>query len=455
MARPGPVEGLRTVTDDSRSNSQWQRRRLRSPVRLTDHLLRSSIFNFGSTVATAGLGFFYWLIAARTVKASVVGYAAGAMSLAAALSLLTCLGINNFLVERLPPLERSPQWGDFLAKCLWPATVLTAVLSTVAEVLFARSLLGASRHGHLLIVALVVAAAGLTFTNVLDKVFLSARRADLGLVLNSILGSTKLLSLAGALLIRPTVDSLLFAWSAGVVVTSLIAAFGLVPRLRQGRLVGPRWQRAPRSAIARVFGHHVTSLGAMMTPLLLPPLVVYRLSATDNAYFYSTWMLGSVFLIISPAIAASLFAEGARDLSSLPAAGRRALRLLGYLLPLPILVGVVGGHEILRIFGRQYADHGFLLLATLAISAIPDAVTNVAVPLLRLRGSLRWSATLNVGMGILALGGAWVAMPWFGIVGAGLAWLLAQTVGAVAVAPFLSSVLGWRRTTAAVAAESA
>jgi O-antigen/teichoic acid export membrane protein len=193
----------------------------------------------------------------------------------------------------------------------------------------------------------------------------------------------------------------------------------------------------------------------MMTPLLLPPLVVLRLSATENAYFYSTWMLGSVFLIISPAIAASLFAEGARDPSALPAAGRRSLRLLCWLLPLPILVGVAGGNEVLSIFGREYANHGFLLLATLAISAIPDAVTNVAVPLLRIRGLLPWSATLNVGMGLLALGGAWLVMPWLGIVGAGLAWLLAQTVGAVAVLPFLSSVLGWKRSTAGVAAARA
>ena len=49
-----------------------------------------------------------------------------------------------------------------------------------------------------------------------------------------------------------------------------------------------------------------------MTALVLPVLVVLRLGVTLNAYFYITWMVGGVFFMVSPSVAAALFAEGVR-----------------------------------------------------------------------------------------------------------------------------------------------
>ena len=71
----------------------------------------------------------------------------------------------------------------------------------------------------------------------------------------------------------------------------------------------------------------------------------------------------------------------------------------------------------------------------LAISAIPDAVSNVAVAVCQVTRKLGYSAALNLGILVTALAGAWVLMPRLGLIGAGIAWGGAQLLGAIASLP--------------------
>ena len=119
-----------------------------------------------------------------------------------------------------------------------------------------------------------------------------------------------------------------------------------------------------------------------MTPLVLPVLVVLRLGVTLNAYFYITWMMGAAFFMVSPAVAQAVFAEGVRAGSDLRTAVVKALRLITVLLVPAMAVMIVGGRFILGLFGASYAAAGYGLLILLAISALPDAVSNVAVVVL-------------------------------------------------------------------------
>jgi O-antigen/teichoic acid export membrane protein len=73
------------------------------------------------------------------------------------------------------------------------------------------------------------------------------------------------------------------------------------------------------------------------------------------------------------------------------------------------------------------------LLLVLLASALPDAVTNVAVATLRIRGALRDATLLNGSMATIAVVGAWLLTPRLGIIGAGWAWLGAQLAGALVV----------------------
>ena len=107
--------------------------------------------------------------------------------------------------------------------------------------------------------------------------------------------------------------------------------------------------------------------------------------------------------------------------------------IIGALLAGPMIVMVVAGRLVLRVFGSAYPSHGYVLLVVLVLSAIPDAITNVAVAMMRVEGRLARSAALTLSMSLLALVLAWFWLPPLGIAGAGAAWLVAQSAGSVYV----------------------
>jgi O-antigen/teichoic acid export membrane protein len=179
-----------------------------------------------------------------------------------------------------------------------------------------------------------------------------------------------------------------------------------------------------------------------MTPLLLPILVVARLGAGHNAYFYITWMIGSVFFMVSPSISQALFAESVRYDSGLHQTVMKAFRIASFLLIPAMVAMVLGGKLILAIFGQAYVGAGYGLLVLLAISAVPDAVSNIAVAVCRATNRLAYSAAINLASLFVAVAGAWVLMPRFGLLGVGVSWLAAQVLAALACIPVFLNLDG-------------
>jgi hypothetical protein len=213
-------------------------------------------------------------------------------------------------------------------------------------------------------------------------------------------------------------------------------------RLRQYRRPRHRRAFAPPSAgsVRHWLGQHLTSAGGILIPLFLPVMVVLRLGVTQNAYFYITEMVGGAFFMVSPSVASAVFAEGVRARSDLRSVVAKALRVIGVMLAPAMAVMILCGKLILRLFGVSYAAAGYGLLILLAISALPDAVSNVAVVICRVTRRLGYSTALNLGLLVMTLGGAWFLMPSLGIMGVGVAWLGAQTIGAIASLPVYAQI---------------
>ena len=431
----------------------------------SDSLVRNSLYLMASTIVTAGLGYVFWAFAAHAFTSQEVGIGSAVISLCSTTALLTYLGSSALLIERLPAREHSSQWTATLIRVCVITAVITAVTTLVAV-----PLLLASRNYHLffsaappVLVALIGAAAW-TLVNLLGAAFIAARRAG------RLLSIQTLVSVAKVLLVLPLAAAgtgamgLVEAWVASAVLGVVVGAAWLVPRMHLGQRPGSRRRAAPapdlrphrsqrprhRRALAppsgvsmrNWLGQHVTSAGGILVPLVLPILVVLRLGVTQNAYFYITEMMGAAFFMVSPSVAQAVFAEGVRAHSDLHDVVTKALRVIAVLLAPAMAVMVFAGKFILALFGASYARAGYGLLILLAISALPDAVSNVAVVVCRVTKRLGYSAALNVGILIMTLGGSWFLMPRMGIVGVGLAWLGAQTVGAIACLPAYAQIRG-------------
>jgi O-antigen/teichoic acid export membrane protein len=368
------------------------------------------------------------------------------------------------LIERLPGNEQSRKWTMLLAwVCLGTAGVTAVATAAAIPVLIRSHDYRSFFNAAPAILIAVLGAAAWTVVNLFCAAFVSARRAGRYLSLQTLVSAAKLVVLVPLALAGAGAAGLVEAWVASAVLGVFAGVVWLIPRMGLGRPHGhrPRQRAAARAAavgaaaagaprpprrwravagpsaefLRRLAGQHLTSVGAAVTPVVLPVLVVLRLGVTPNAYFYVTEMLGGVFFMISPSVSVAVFAEGVRTSADLRAVVVKALRVIAVLLAPAIVVMVAGGRLILGLFGASYAAAGYGLLVLLAIAALPDAVSNVAVSVFRVRRRLAYSSALNLGILVTTLAGAWVLMPPLGIAGVGVAWLGAQTLGALASLP--------------------
>lgn len=431
----------------------------------SDSLVRNSIYLMSSTVVTSGLGYIFWAFAAHEFTSQEVGIGSAVISLCSTAALLTYLGSSAMLIERLPPSEYSSEWTAILLRvCLVTAGVTAVGTAAAVPVLLS------SKDYHLFfstaspILVAVAGAVAWTLVNLLGAAFIAARRAGRLLSIQALVSVSKVLFIVPLAAAGAGAMGLVEAWVASAALGVVVGAGWLVPRMGLGRRPGlrprrraeaapdsparqhrrPRHRRAmaPPSAgsVRHWLGQHLTSAGGILIPLVLPVLVVLRLGVTQNAYFYITEMMGAAFFMVSPSVASAVFAEGVRARSNLRSLVLRSLRVIAVLLVPAMAVMIIGGRLILGLFGASYASAGYGLLILLALSALPDAVSNVAVVICRVTQRLGYSTALNLGILVMTLVGAWILMAPLGIAGVGVAWLGAQTIGAIACLPVYARI---------------
>ncbi|MDH6140427.1 O-antigen/teichoic acid export membrane protein [Kitasatospora sp. GP30] len=409
----------------------------------------NSLGIMATTVVNAGLGYGYWTLAARIMPSAEVGLGSAATSALVIISLVVHLGAGVGLIARLPQRGTAEQWRLTVVATLAATTGGTLLVAAVAELPLGLLVapLGPLTRDPWFALWFVLGAAGWTGSGVLDYLFIAERRAGLMLVRNAATAVAKLGGLAVVAVAAPRTGAmgLLLTWSlSGLLGTGA----GLVLCHRRVRPLGRVPLRAAGAELLLLarpaLGHHAISVAGLVPTYLLPVAVTARLGAGANAAFFITWMIGSAIFMISPAVSSALLAEGSHLRHSAEGGGQRgglrriALRSLGVTVasitvPAGVLCAI--GHPVLGIFGAGYRQ-GYGLLVVLVLSAFPDAVSNVAVATLRVRGRLNRAAALNAVIAAIAVAGTWFSTPPLGILGAGVSWLGAQLVGALAVLVF-------------------
>ncbi len=409
-----------------------------------DSLARNSVGIMATSAITAALGYVYWIVAARALPTATVGLGSTVVSAMVIVSLAIYLGPSSTLIARLPGRTTRAEWLLTVLGTLLVCAVATLVVAVAA--LFPLALLlhplRPLRDDAVLAFWYVLGAVGWTTSGLLDSVFIAERRADYMFWRNAYSSALKLavLVLLAVLPEHRGATTIVSTWAISGVVGTFHGLYLCHRHLhRLGRIPHPgRSLRAAMTQEAMLLarpsaGHHAISVSGLLPTYLLPIVVTARLGTRENAYFYVTWMIGSAIFMISPAVSSAIFAEGSYDSTRMRSLARSSLKIIMAMIVPSTLVVAALGKPILHLYGADYAAAGYGLLLILLLSSYPDAVTNVSVATLRVRGALGRAAVLNGTMAVIALAGAWVLAPGYGIAGAGSAWLIAQLVGTVGV----------------------
>jgi thymidylate kinase len=202
-------------------------------------------------------------------------------------------------------------------------------------------------------------------------------------------------------------------------------------------------QGLPAGIVRYLSGDYVGSLFYAASIGLLPLIVIAVVGPSGSAYFYIAWTIASAMYLISVNIATSLMVEGAGRRSALELDARRMFGLLVRVQIVVTVLVVIGAHLILSVFNPAYASEAEGLLRLLALAALPHGVTAIYLAVARVRRQVERIILVQATTAGIALGLSVVLLGPMGIIGAGVAWLVAQTL--VALILFAKELLPmWR-----------
>ncbi|HWE10032.1 MAG TPA: phosphotransferase [Solirubrobacteraceae bacterium] len=392
---------------------------------------------------TAVLGLVYWLLAAREYSPHVVGVNTAIISAMMFLAGAGQLNLISAVLRFVPVLGTLRR--RFITVCYGVAVSVAvgcAVVFLVGVHVWAPDLRAVGSSAAMVIWFIGATAVWCIFA-LQDSALTALGAAVLVPVENVVYGIAKLALLVVLASISPRYG-IFGSWSAALLI-SIVPVNALIfgRLLRRRHTVGQRSVTAPtRAEIVRFAAPDY--LGALLwlaAVSLMPVIVVAIAGATSNAFFSLAWMITLPLIAVSSSTGQALVVTGAGDPARLAEYARKVLAQTARLVIPAALVLVLGAPYVLRLFGGQYAHRGATTLSLLALSAIPNMITALYVSIYRVQRRMRAVVMLLAALcgSVLLLGPALLAV--MGIKGVGLAWLVCQSIVAIALLSMDSGAL--------------
>jgi O-antigen/teichoic acid export membrane protein len=379
-----------------------------------------------------GLGFLFWILAARVFAPAEVGLATGALSAVMLCTQIALLGAGSAVIVHFPRHRASP------AHLLDAAFTVVIASALVAALLFLVLAFGIFHELRVVasdpafsISFLAIGVLG-TAGLLLDHMSAALRRGDQALTRALLFGIITIGLLGGVVLATDQRGAFIIyaTWVGGSVAACLLGAVQL-RRSLTGYRYRPRFQRRLiRSLLGVGLPNHALTLAERAPALILPIVVVELVSPEANAAWYAAWMMAWLLYFIPVQVGMTIFAEAAHRVGELGQLVRHGIRT-SLLLGLPAGAGLALAAEFaLSILGPTYADEGATPLRILVIAVVPLTLIQAYFIVCRSTQRLREATMTGIANGLAGVGGAAIAATTFGLTGIALAWLLAQFVTA-------------------------
>src|SRR3989304_4536703 len=406
-------------------------RRWQSSLRTS--LCRNSLLLIVTSVIGYGLGFLVGLAVARAYPAASVGLGATLLGTLLFLSGVATLGLPIGIIRFLPA-ERDKVGLVNASFTVSGLVSLTLGLVFLAGLDLWAPALSFLRSDALFVAAYVLSLVLFAFAGVLDAVFVAARRADFGLIRNTIYNILRLpfpLAVAAVL----GVFGILLSWTVALLVSILVGAFLLLPRLFPGGRPPPSFSRIrPLGIVGYSLWNHASGLVAGAAASLLPLLILNTAGegtgAAATAYFYAAFAFASLLYVVPGSFSTALFVEGSHPETDYARDVRSTVWLSLGFLALGIVGAVLLGRFILGLFGEDYAREGYETLILLVLASPIILANTVFTTDLRVAKRVKPLLLITAISSVATLTVAYVLLPTTGIWGAGAGFVLGQVLAA-------------------------
>ena len=390
-------------------------------------LLVNSMYLMLGTVSVALFGFIFWVIVTRSYPSETVGMTATLLSVSGLISMLGLVGFDTTFVRFLP--HSKAMRDDDMSTGI----VLVATMSGLLSLAFVLTLpitspsLTFVNHNAMYVGAFVFFTVVTSLNTLTNSIFLAFKSARDIFIINLLFSALKvalplLIAKGSAMTIFVLVG---ISQLAGLILSLLIlrAQLGYSFKFRL-HLDFLRYVKKYSSSV------YISSILNLLPPTLLPLIIVHQVGAANAAYYYIAFTIATTLYTICYASMQSAFAEGSHNQSEMKVHIRKAVHLIGVLLIPAILIIVIFGGFILRIFGGEYSIEGRSLLQLFAISALGVAAYSTMGTIFKVTQHLRGVVIMNIVYAALILGISYFLIPHYGVIAIGWAWLLGNVASA-------------------------
>lgn len=387
-----------------------------------------------SSALSSLIGLLFWVLAARLFDPTTVGVNSAAVSAMTLLGTAAQLNLGNAMLRFVPVAGRGTR--ALVAACYAAGAGSAVAAGTVFALgapLWAPDLVTAFGQAGLLAFFVVSTPIGTLFV-MQDYLLPALKRATVVPVENLVFSVLKIVLLAAGAGIGLVVG-IAVSWvvaTALIVVAVSVYLLRVLPPRRGGSApeAPPVTVRDVAQFVRADYAGTVFSVAALFG---LQLVVLARLGPEAAATYGVAWQIGNALYLVATGMGQSLVAHVAADPSRLQAArDGMVTKALTLIVPVVIVVSPAS-YLVLSVFGSTYAETGSELLVLLLVSAVPNVVTAAAVWAARVRRDGRILFGLPAGISTAVIAGSWVLMPVMGVVGAGVAWLVTQTLAAAGV----------------------
>ncbi|MDH3680741.1 MAG: phosphotransferase [Acidimicrobiia bacterium] len=404
--------------------------------------IQSGVSLIVSSIISSGLGFVFWIVAARQYSSVALGIGSAVITAMILLTDISQIGLRTALVRFLPSAA-----GDTrrLITSAYGTAVAIAVVGSLVFLagidLWTPALAGL--RGSTATMALFVLATACW------AVYLLQEGVLVGLGLKSWVaienGAFGLLKIALLVPLAGAGDELgvFFAWALPAFAVVAVVNVGIVRHLRAGSQSGdaptaPSPSRPERRVGLHDLVAHSSAAWAATVPRtavigLLPLLVLAELGSRHTAYYFLAWTIAYGVSVLSANIGDALLAEAPYDETNVE---RQRLRrtLLSMAISAPIVaVAVAVAPFVLELFGPEYASEATGVLRLLLLAAVVNVGGRAFVGRLRAEGRMRAALLYELAQSLSVLILGWLLLRSFGLAGLGAAWLGVLTAAAASV----------------------
>ncbi len=392
----------------------------------------NAVYLMTASAASSLLGFIFWVVAARFYSVEDIGLAAAVIAAAGLVTTFAHLGLGMGLIRFLPHSGTN-------SNSMINTTLTIGVLASVAASLIFIVGLGFWSPALLFLkqdpgylVAFIILAIVYQVWYLIDHTYIAKRRAGFVTAQSLIF---QLLKILLVILLAAFFQSfgIIASWGISLGVASLIGMFLFLPRVQLGYRPFFAVNREVVKVLMRFSSANYFSILFWLAPgMILPIMVVNLLGAEPNAYFYIAWTIGTTLPLIIGAVSTSLFAEGSYDEKTLGLNIWRSLKMT-FVILVPVVILVIAiAPQLLHLFGSSFAANGSTIVRILAIAALPTIINFHYIQVNRVENKMKVLVGFTFISAVVSLGLAYLLLSTNGIIGAAIAWLVAQGIMSIA-----------------------